>query len=772
MRKKIFLVFIILLLICGNVYSLETPTSIYPSGSEIFDIDLYPYLAINWTDNNTQFENGSIVKYLIQYSIDNGTTWTNYSNKVGSPQATSTGFGGKDITCNSFTDNSVLPIDYDGDGDYDLYFNNEGQCPVGVTFAYLLQNNGNSTYWYPPSFTANYSVNSSTTGIPFGHMNEAQDVDGDGDYDFFMSRQLYINNGTEQNPQFYSAWTWSTSDLDDATLGDLNGDGFDDVVGFERSGDYYYLRFWSNNGDNTFTRNDTFFTNALGRTYSRKSSFGTRILLMDMDKDGDYDYSEIHRYQPDVPTTCKYTGTQGEWVCGYENVGTDENPSFIPNNNYTTVNYLDHKSERWHINVKDIDLDGDAFPDYIAGQDYYVLESYELPLFKNSLIDTSLFNIGGQGENKIRIASNYNPVSSFLESGEFFIAQNTNPSANWEYQTPSNLLTTSESNLNFNFNLTDDFFATPNVTCVLNNDGGIEDSASYDADGIYTLTATNVSEGQHNYFINCTDNSGLWDTTSTKLIETDYTVPFVAVLSPKIDDSTIFWKILNITWFTSDLNLDYYIYDIYLTSPFDLKYEEQVSNISVHNLTEVNIMDTTSWSDGIYEIAITVEDEASQQNDKTYQFTRCTPDWQPYSYSECQINDSRIATSYYDDAECGLIFGENGEVYDWYSCDYCTPSIECSQCNGTLTCIAVNDSNNCFAITGLQSDNITDTNPSPYNEECTYQPTYEDEDLITIINDVTGKIFMAVYVLTPIIVIMSLFFTLVWDWYKKRKNKK
>ena len=80
---------------------------------------------------------------------------------------------------------------------------------------------------------------------------------------------------------------------------------------------------------------------------------------------------------------------------------------------------------------------------------------------------------------------------------------NSNPDVNWEYQEPENLLTTNQNNLTFYFNLSDDYFESSNVTCVLFEDDIPKNDKKFFNDGIKHLKVINISEGQHNYFVNC-----------------------------------------------------------------------------------------------------------------------------------------------------------------------------------------------------------------------------------------------------------------------------
>ena len=330
------------------------------------------------------------------------------------------------------------------------------------------------------------------------------------------------------------------------------------------------------------------------------------------------------------------------------------------------------------------------------------------------------------------------------------LADNDAPDTNWELQQPNNLLTTNQENLTFYFELVDDYHNNSNVTCVLYNDLGQEDNEFYLSNGIKNLTANSISEGIHTYFVNCTDSLGLSDLTSIKTIETDYTQPFLTVLSPNIDNSSVFWKVLNITFFGNDTNLNYYLYQIFDGIP-TLLYSTTNNFTTQPNQTISQLVNTSSFSDGIHIFNIIVNDSGTNYNEKTYEMTRCTPDWQPYAYGDCQINDTKKVLVYQDNNGCGLDYGFNNEVYGYDSCDYCTPDFVCDSCLGRV-CQSVKDSNTCYAITGLSSDNFTGL-VNTYDSDCEYRSTYSTDDADNIIMDGIGAFLFALLKFIPLIVL-------------------
>lgn len=352
----------------------------------------------------------------------------------------------------------------------------------------------------------------------------------------------------------------------------------------------------------------------------------------------------------------------------------------------------------------------------------------------------------------VKIGDNIEPASAGTNNVliRLDLADNDAPSVDWESQQPSSLLTTNQENISFYFELDDDYYENSNVTCVLYDNIGQVDSGFFTINGVKSLDAINISEGNHYYIINCTDSLGLSDTTSTKMIETDYTTPFLAVLSPNIDNSTVFWKLLNITFFTSDTNLDLYLYRIFNSIP-TLLYSIQ-DNLSQPNDTISHLLNTSTYDDGLYTFRIIINDSGTNYNEKVYEMTRCTPDWEVYSYSDCLLNDSKLALVYQDNNGCGLDYGYNEEVYEWAYCDYCTPHIECNDCDGR-NCIGVADINDCYSLTSLESDLINITDYSLYDSGCEYQSAYSTEDADNIFIDMIGTIGVQIIKYIPIIII-------------------
>jgi len=157
--------------------------------------------------------------------------------------------------------------DYDNDGDLDMYLS---KCRLGVTnpldgrrVNMLFQNDGNG----------NYTDVAEAAGLrPLAQSWAADfsDIDNDGDLDAFVlnhdiTSQFYINNGDGTFTDITAA-SGVTSELASLGLGiqckftDFDNDGFTDMFLTGRDGVHYIL--W-NDGDLTFTAGDPFSTSGM-----------------------------------------------------------------------------------------------------------------------------------------------------------------------------------------------------------------------------------------------------------------------------------------------------------------------------------------------------------------------------------------------------------------------------------------------------------------------------------------------------------------------------
>ncbi len=176
--------------------------------------------------------------------------------------------------------------DFDNDGDLDLLVS--GQDPAGQFQLRVYRNNGDATF-DPAQIEVPGAANNGYAGkssVAWG------DYDGDGDLDIVVNgqapagRRLHIfrNNGNgtfNATPLDVTAGVGGFSD-GDVAFGDMNGDGLLDVVALGFDGTNSQLRYYRNNGNNTFT---AFNLPAAANQGFRNGG----IAVGDSDNDGDLD---------------------------------------------------------------------------------------------------------------------------------------------------------------------------------------------------------------------------------------------------------------------------------------------------------------------------------------------------------------------------------------------------------------------------------------------------------------------------------------------------
>lgn len=183
--------------------------------------------------------------------------------------------------------------DYDNDGYVDLYVTNSGYIGGGAWPNYLYHNNGDSTF-------TKISSGDIVTDAFYSRGCSWIDYDGDGDLDMFVANEngdnncLYTNMLVETStPGFQKVTTGSIvndgGDSWSGSWGDYDNDGDPDlfVANFSNQNDFLY----QNNGDGTFTRILTgVVVNDSG--WSASSAWG------DIDNDGDLDLIVTSAYGP------------------------------------------------------------------------------------------------------------------------------------------------------------------------------------------------------------------------------------------------------------------------------------------------------------------------------------------------------------------------------------------------------------------------------------------------------------------------------------------
>lgn len=178
-----------------------------------------------------------------------------------------------------------------------------------------------------------------------------------------------------------------------------------------------------------------------------------------------------------------------------------------------------------------------------------------------------------------------------------------------------------------------------------------------------------------------------------------------------------------------------------------ISYQDAVDLGITVNITVVdeNTVDIVMYKDYLGNPRFVIDPEiyGLNFNVKTYQATKCTPNWTVSAWYDCLINDTKQAILYTDSNNCG--FDYDG-AYEYSSCDYCTPDWYCSEyedisgCeNQVLECSVIGDYLNCFSTTGLQSDNFTGNSSDYDNVDGCYLPAYTSGDVPAIVVDGIGK---------------------------------
>src|SRR5690606_4931356 len=221
-----------------------------------------------------------------------------------------------EITNESLPSRSVDWVDYDNDGDSDLFITNEG-------------NNTNSLFRNdePDNFTkiTNLAI---VQGIRNSMGSAWADVDNDGDFDLVVvnyesGNQLFINDNGVFVEQTGSEIALETVNSFSAVFGDVDNDGDLDLFISNSYNDAHFTNsLYTNDGNGNFTKHTTgSLANHQGWTYS--AAFG------DYNQDGWLDII-LANNQNDSQTNSLFrnTGSGNNWV-KIRCFGTDSNRSAI-----------------------------------------------------------------------------------------------------------------------------------------------------------------------------------------------------------------------------------------------------------------------------------------------------------------------------------------------------------------------------------------------------------------------------------------------------------
>jgi hypothetical protein len=269
--------------------------------------------------------------------------------------------------------------DLDNDGDLDYLSGEYSYTGLGYGLGFRYQENiGSAT---SPNFAnavinpfglTDYSLTFPEIGIRQHH--KFIDIDNDGDFDI-LSNVLsinyntqavktdflfYENIGTPSNPIFTAptlnqfGLSTSPNTIDYTTLGDIDGDGDTDILGFSFDYSTYAANFLFI--ENIGSASVPNFTTPQLNVFGIPSGIFSMLALEDIDTDGDLDilFTQENYYSTDF---------------GYvENTGTASIPQYNPP---PTVNQFGLSFPNWQgggiLNFKDLDGDGDN--DLIVGTD-------------------------------------------------------------------------------------------------------------------------------------------------------------------------------------------------------------------------------------------------------------------------------------------------------------------------------------------------------------------------------------------------------------------
>jgi hypothetical protein len=235
----------------------------HEAGSTIGTVFTYSEMA-NWIDvNNDQFLD-------LYITNSEGSLENLYYENQGDGQQ----INNLPITDDVLPSRSIDWIDYDNDGDSDLFITNESNNNNS-----LFRNDGVNNFTQIENI-AIVQDNNTSAGSSWA------DIDNDGDFDLFVANwdgennQLFLNNGGDFVEQINSPIASGGGSSFGSSFGDMNNDGYLDLIVCNsyfggQNKNFVYM----NNGDGTFTQDtSSALANHLGFTFG--CAFG------DYDNDG------------------------------------------------------------------------------------------------------------------------------------------------------------------------------------------------------------------------------------------------------------------------------------------------------------------------------------------------------------------------------------------------------------------------------------------------------------------------------------------------------
>jgi len=259
--------------------------------------------------------NGTLNNFTKSGSVSNFTT--DYFNNYFSLQSTLT-----DANCNN-TLGGAVAADFDGDGDRDLMmtdwnylprmYMNDGKGNFPLTYSapvpsgnyeagdvdndgdidlVVANNNTVSVYANNGSGTFAAITGNFFQGTGSASVTKMADLNGDGKKDLIVgnggsgatdSSQVWVNTGTTGNASFaYSRGLTPNPSRNSIAVGDLNGDGFIDIV--TGGGSWSAQVFHNNNNNGSFTQ------------VASPPGYGGGVMLIDWNQDGKLDYMNYDAY--------------------------------------------------------------------------------------------------------------------------------------------------------------------------------------------------------------------------------------------------------------------------------------------------------------------------------------------------------------------------------------------------------------------------------------------------------------------------------------------